>query len=93
MEEKVKEGSQSLRFLRLMPKGREYYPKAKGPHHHTFRKFLIDIFQIGMVFNWYIFKVSISIYFQFISIKTLLKAKRRISFRGSFIKSKEKHLK
>jgi hypothetical protein len=28
-----------------------------------------------------------------IFIKTLLKAKRRISFRGSFVKSKEKHLK
>jgi hypothetical protein len=28
-----------------------------------------------------------------VSIKTLLKAKRRISFRGSFVKSKEKHLK
>jgi hypothetical protein len=28
-----------------------------------------------------------------IAIKTLLKAKRRISFRGSFVKSKEKHLK
>jgi hypothetical protein len=46
-----------------------------------------------MIFNWYIFKISISIYFQLISIKTHLKAKRRISFRGSFVKSKEKHLK
>jgi hypothetical protein len=33
------------------------------------------------------------IYFQLVSIKTLLKAKGRISFRGSFVKSKEKHLK
>jgi hypothetical protein len=33
-----------------------------------------------------------SIYFQLISIKTLLKTKSRISFRGSFVKSKEKHL-
>jgi hypothetical protein len=45
-----------------------------------------------MIFNWYIFK-SISIYFQLISIKTLLKTKRGISFRGSFVKSNEKHLK
>jgi hypothetical protein len=28
-----------------------------------------------------------------VSIKTLLKTKRRISFRGSFVESKEKHLK
>jgi hypothetical protein len=44
----------------------------------------------GNLFNWYISRsfFKISIYF-----KTLLKAKRRISFRGSFIKSKEKHLK
>jgi hypothetical protein len=35
--------------------------------------------------NWYLNFVQIG--------KTLLKAKRRISFRGSFVKSKEKHLK
>jgi hypothetical protein len=35
--------------------------------------------------NWYLNLVQIG--------KTLLKAKRRISFRQSFVKSKEKHLK
>ena len=42
------------------------------------------------LFNWYLSRsfFKISIYF-----KTLLKAKRKISFRGSFIKSKDKHLK
>jgi hypothetical protein len=44
----------------------------------------------GNLFNWCLSRsfFKISIYFN-----TLLKAKRRISFRGSFIKSKEKHLK
>jgi hypothetical protein len=37
-------------------------------------------FSIGISFS----KTSISIYFQLVSIKTLLKTKRRISFRGSF---------
>jgi hypothetical protein len=46
-----------------------------------------------LIFNWYIFKSIPSISFQLISIKTLLKTKRRISFRGSFVKSMEKHLK
>jgi uncharacterized cupredoxin-like copper-binding protein len=32
-------------------------------------------------------------YFQLVSTKTLLKTKRRISFRGVLFKSKEKHLK
>jgi hypothetical protein len=50
------------------------------------------------IFNWYISKDEISkllskCKFQLVSIKTLLKNKRRISFRGSFVKSKEKHLK
>jgi hypothetical protein len=40
---------------------------------------------ISKLFNWYISKL--------VSIKTLLKTKRRISFRGSFVQSKEKHLK
>jgi hypothetical protein len=36
----------SIRFWRLMPKGRKYEPKAKGPHHHRILKnkvFKIDI--------------------------------------------------
>ena len=51
-------------------------------------KILVDIFQIGMIFSIGVFKVSklVSKYkFQLVSIKTLLKAKRRISFRGSFV--------
>jgi hypothetical protein len=80
-----KKGSQSLHFWRLMPKGESISPKQKD-RTTTFLKFLVDIFQIGMmIFNWYILKISISIYFQLISIKTLLKTKRRISFRGSFV--------
>jgi hypothetical protein len=80
-----KKGSQSLRFWRLMPKGERVLAQSKRTAPPPFRKKLIDIFQIGMfTFNWYIFKTSISIYFQLVSIKTLLKTKRRISFIGSF---------
>jgi hypothetical protein len=65
-------------------------PKQKGPHHHL-SKNVNDIFQISMmIFKWYIFNISISIYFKLVSIKTLLKAKRRISFRGSFVLVKGK---
>jgi hypothetical protein len=47
------------------------------------------------IFNCYISKDEISklvskYKFQLVSIKTLLKAKRRISFRGSFVLVKEK---
>jgi hypothetical protein len=77
-----------------MPRGRNIKPKAKGPHHHTTN---------FKIFKWYILVCLLSsilklvskfrIYFQLVSIKTLLKAKGRISSRGSFVKSKEKHLK
>jgi hypothetical protein len=76
-------GSQSLRFLVINAKGGESISPKQKDRTTTFRKILIDIFQIGMLI--YIFKTSISMYFQLISIKTLLKAKRRISFRGSFV--------
>jgi hypothetical protein len=77
-----------------MPKGERVLAQSKRTAPPPFEKKLVDIFQIGMmIFNWYIFKTSILIYFQLISIKTLLKAKRRISFRGVLFKSKEKHLK
>jgi hypothetical protein len=66
-----------------MPKGEKVLAQSKRTAPPPFKK--IDIFQIGMIFNWYILKISIYIYFQLISIKTLLKAKRRISFRGSFV--------
>jgi hypothetical protein len=51
--------------------GQSFKPKAKGPHHHQIFKLcfkiFIGIFQIGMC------------YLQLVSIKTLLKTKRRIS--------------
>jgi hypothetical protein len=72
-------------FLAINAKGGESISPKQKDRTTTFRKILIDTFQIGMIFNWYIFKISISIYFQLISIKTLLKTKRRISFRESFV--------
>jgi hypothetical protein len=67
-----------------MPKRGRNEPKAKGPHHHLYFK--------KLCINWYIVE-----YFQLVSycvqkgekiafqnIKTLLNAKRRISFKGSF---------
>jgi hypothetical protein len=72
-------------FLVINAKGGESISPKQKDCTTTFQNFLIDIFQIGMIFNWYTFKISISIYFQLISIKTLLKTKRRISFRGSFV--------
>jgi hypothetical protein len=69
-----------------MPKGERVLAQSKRTAPPPFEIFLIDIFQIGMfTFNWYISKTSISIYFHLVSIKTLLIAKRRISFRGSFV--------
>jgi hypothetical protein len=40
----------------------------------------------GLFFNWYLVITisSIGIFSKLVSIKTLLKTKRRISFRGSF---------
>jgi hypothetical protein len=51
---------------------------------------MIEISSIDMIFSIGIFKDGISklvsnYKFQLISIKTLMKAKRRISFRGSFV--------
>jgi hypothetical protein len=50
------------------------------------------IFSIG-IFKDRISKLVSKYKFQLVSIKTLLKAKRRILLRGSFVYSKEKHLK
>jgi hypothetical protein len=73
-------------FLAINAKGGESISLKQKDRTTTLQKFLINIFQFGMfTFNWYIFKTSISIYFQSVSIKTLLKIKRRISFRGSFV--------
>jgi hypothetical protein len=67
-----------LRFWRLMPKGRIYWPKAKGPHHHFQKLFhkKEEIVSIGIVFKGE----------EIISIaKTLLTAKGRTSSGGAFI--------
>jgi hypothetical protein len=75
-----------------MPKRGRNEPKAKGPHHHliqklsTFQKYL----SIGILLCS---KGGRKAVFQKWYIKTLLNTKRSISFRGSFVKSKEKHLK
>jgi hypothetical protein len=84
MGEKVK-GLTKSPFLAINAKGGEDISPKQKDRTTTFQKNLIAIFQIGMIFNWYIFKISILIYFQLISIKNLLKAKRIISFRGSFV--------
>jgi hypothetical protein len=67
--------------------GENIKPKAKGPHHHHFKKIqnkvLIGIFQIGIPQE--IISQLVSIFQIDIYLKTLLKAKRRISFRGSFV--------
>jgi hypothetical protein len=71
-----------------MPKGeREHEPKAKGPHHHLFQKFVFQ-FDFKEVFsNWYLICDIISNWYTLfkINIKTLLNTKRRISLRGSFV--------
>jgi hypothetical protein len=47
-------------FLAINAKGGESICPKQKDRTSTFRKILIDIFQIGMfTFNWYIFKISI----------------------------------
>jgi hypothetical protein len=58
---------------------------------------MIEISSIDMIFSIGIFKEGISklvpkYKFQLVSIKTLLKTKRRISFRGSFCLSQRKSI-
>jgi hypothetical protein len=85
-----KKGFNVLRFLRLMPKGERVLSQSKRTAPPPIQK-ISSIFQ-----NWYFSRkyISIGIYISnwYIS-QNLLKAKRRISFRGSFVESKEKHLK
>jgi hypothetical protein len=89
MGEKL-QGLQRSPFLAINAKwGENIKPKAKGPHHHHFKIFEIkDLVGIhkGLFFNWYLVITisSIGIFSKMVSIKTLLKTKRRISFRGSF---------
>jgi hypothetical protein len=80
-------GLQRAPFLVINAKGGENIkPKAKGPHHHHFKNFQKERF------NWYsqmsvfhLVSMLMKIIFQnWYLFKTLLKAKGRISFRGSF---------
>jgi hypothetical protein len=52
----MQQGLSKSPFLAINAKGGESIkPKAKGPHHHHFKKFrnkvLIGIFSIGIYFN------------------------------------------
>jgi hypothetical protein len=84
-------GSNDSVFGDSCQRGRKCEPKAKGPHHHQFQKLNFS----KSIINWYpiMFKKGEKVVFQKGYIKTLLNTKRWISFRGSFVKSKEKHLK
>jgi hypothetical protein len=60
MGEKRTYGSQKSLFLVINAKGGESISPKRKDRTTTFRKILIDIFQIGMfTFNWNIFKISI----------------------------------
>jgi hypothetical protein len=79
-------------FLAIYAKGGESMsPKQKD---RTTTNFKILVFQ-EVFSNWYLTCNIISNWYTFfkINIKTLLNTKRRISLRGSFVQSKEKHLK
>jgi hypothetical protein len=49
-EEKHLEGSNDSVFGDSCQRGRNYEPKAKGPHHHQFQK--LSVFQEVFI-NWY----------------------------------------
>jgi hypothetical protein len=71
-----------------MPKGERVLAQSKrtaSPPFKIFQLIYFGMFTFKSFSNWYLNLAQIG--------KTLLKAKRRISFRGSFVKSKEKHLK
>jgi hypothetical protein len=56
MGEKVSKGSQESPFLAIIAKGGEILSPKQKDRTTTFRKFLIDIFQIVMlIFNWLVF--------------------------------------
>jgi hypothetical protein len=74
-----------------MPKGEKILsPKQKDRTTTISKKFeikdLVGTYK-GLFFNWYleIAVSSIGIFLKLVSIKTLLKTKRRILFRGSFV--------
>jgi hypothetical protein len=79
-------------FLAIHAKGGESMsPKQKD---RTTTNFKILVFR-EVFSNWYLTCNIISNWYTLfkINIKTLLNTKRRISLRGSFVQSKEKHLK
>jgi hypothetical protein len=87
----------SIRFWRFMPKGEKVLAQSKrtAPHHHQFQNFSLAICFKEVFSNWYLIVDIITNWYTLfkIIIKTLLNTKRRISLRGSFVQSKEEHLK
>ena len=75
-----------------MPKGERVWAQSKRTAPPPISKILV--FQ-RVFSNWYLTCDIISNWYTLlkINIKTLLNTKRRISLRGSFVQSKEKHLK
>jgi hypothetical protein len=60
MGEKVLRGLQRSPFLAINVKGGEIIkPKAKGPHHHHFKKIRNKVL-IAIFSNWYSSRVSFS---------------------------------
>jgi hypothetical protein len=83
--EKVIKGLSKSLFLAINAKGGESIkPKAKGLHHHLIL-IMFRIFLNWYISNWYLIDIFKGRFSKFVSIKTLLKIKRRISFRGSFV--------
>jgi hypothetical protein len=79
-------------FLAIHAKGGESMsPKQKDRTTTNFKNLVLSksIFQLV----YYCVQKEEKVSFSKINIKTLLNTKRRISFRGSFVKSKEEHLK
>jgi hypothetical protein len=64
-------------------------PKQKDRTTTNFKNLVLNIFQLVS----YCVQQGEKVVFQKWYIKTLLNTKRWISFRGSFVQSKEKHLK
>jgi hypothetical protein len=77
------EGSNDSVFGDSCQRGREYEPKAKGPHHHQFQK--LCVFQKYYELLSYCVQKGKKVVIQKEYIKTLLNTKRRISFKGSFV--------
>jgi hypothetical protein len=72
-EEKHFEGSNNSVFGDSCQRGREYEPKAKGPHHHQIQK--LSVFQKYLSIDILLCSKG---GFQKSYIKTLLNTKRRI---------------